>query len=351
MKTNQRTTAKTTGKPSPAIKKPAKVLISLALITLLSVLINIYFAIAHVSSTGRKNEIIPESRINSINILRTHPAGQNLIQPLALAIPARESDVFSTLKSTLSEQIAGYSQTGEVGSVSLFLMDLNTNSWMGIGQDAGFYPGSLMKVSILLYYLRQEENHPGTLSQKVVYEKPQTSFPSQAYKGDSIVHGRKYSLAELIRYMIIASDNNATYVLGKRIDQDAYNAMFRELDIPVYEVRDTRYQISPYDYSKFFRVLYNASFVNKTLSEYGLKLLTECSFNEGLTRALPPGTVVAHKFGERGFNYDIDFGESAIVYKDRQPYLLVIMTRGTAIGKQTELVRTLSKDIYHWFTL
>jgi hypothetical protein len=45
-------------------------------------------------------------------------------------------------------------------------------NWMGIGSDEQYLPGNLMKVPILIYYLKQEQEHPGTLRKEFLYESP-----------------------------------------------------------------------------------------------------------------------------------------------------------------------------------
>ena len=155
-----------------------------------------------------------------------------------------------------------------------------------------------------------------------------------------------YSVEKLLRYMADESDNNATYLLSSHIDTVQYREYFRDIDMPYCEPANFLYSISPRQYSKFFRLLFNATFTNEELSEYGLRLLRESSFREGLVKELPEGTVVAHKFGERGFNEQMDFSESGIIYANNSPYILTVMTRGNHIEKQTEFVSGISAMIY-----
>jgi beta-lactamase class A len=237
---------------------------------------------------------------------------------------------------------------GPVKSVSIYFMDLNDGSWMNIGGDNLFYPGSLIKVPIMIYYLEQEKEHKGTLDQELTYEKPRVSFPSQIYKGDSILNGRKYKISELLKYMIVESDNNATNLLAKHIKNDPFCKIFTDLEISPDKINDVNYQISAKDYSKFFRILYNSSYLPRTYSEYALELLTKSKFNRGISRNLPKGVVIAHKFGEQGRNYDMDFSETAIVYRKNAPYLLTIMTKGTDATGQTDVVSKISDEVFHF---
>ncbi|MDO8560151.1 MAG: serine hydrolase [bacterium] len=53
------------------------------------------------------------------------------------------------------------------------------------------------------------------------------------------------------------------------------------------------------DYASFFRILYNASYLNREQSERALGLMTKTRFRDGIIAGVPAGRPVAHKFGER----------------------------------------------------
>jgi len=293
-------------------------------------------------SESMKNSDCP----SSLTIIRGND--KELINRLYLADVEIESPKYSELKEDLSRLILQHTGRGIVQSVSVYFRDLNRGSWMSIDGDRGYMVGSLMKVPIMIYYLLMERDHPGTLKKELIYVKPKHQFPSQEFKGDSILSGQRYKISELLRYMIVESDNNATILLSRDIDPEIFRKIFTDLIIPPDEINDIDYQISPKQYSKFFRVLYNATYLTRKLSEYALQLLTQCKFNHGISRDLPPGIIIARKFGELGRNEVMDFSECAIVYRGNEPYLLMIMTKGTNVKEQTDLVSEISDMVYHF---
>ncbi len=315
-------------------------------ITVVSILLNVYLVTK--PAAGAKKETITSSVEDacSLDIIRNMHGEKHYIYPLILAELNSESQRFDNLKLDLSKLIMQRESGGAIESVSVYLKDIRRAEWMSIGSDKEYLPGSLMKVPIMIYFLKEEQEHPGTLKKEILYERPQSSFPEQSYRGDSIVPGKKYSISELLRYMIDESDNNATWALTRQIDQQKYKQIFADLNIPPYEVSNTRYALSPRQYSKFLRVLYNASYLNVDLSAYALQLLSGCKFRDGIAKDLPTDITIAHKFGERGINYDMDFSESAIIYNGSKPYLLTIMTRGKDIKLQTALVSEISAEIF-----
>ena len=297
------------------------------------------------SASSKKIETVDSPQCSSyMTIIRNNDFG--LTHPLLLADLESESPTYMNLKVELSKTIQSYIKKGDVQSVSVYVRQMNNASWMSINGNQCYLPGSMMKVPIMLYYLKEEQKCPGILNKELYYEKPQQSFPEQAYKGDSIKPHRSYKVSELLRYMIEESDNNATFLLSKNLKPDSFRKIFTELDIPPDEFNDIKYQINVKDYEKFFRVLYNATFINEKLSQYGLDLLTHSKFMDGIARKLPDGTIIARKFGERGIDTNMDFSEGGIVYKDSNPYILVIMTKGTNQSDQVNLISELSLQVF-----
>ena len=96
--------------------------------------------------------------------------------------------------------------------------------------------------------------------------------------------------------------------------------------------------------AKFFRVLYNASYLSSLYSEYSLDLLTKSDFRQGVLQSIPSGTRVAHKFGERfTAGSDVQLHETAIVYRGSAAFVITIMTEGKNINDLSGVIGALSK--------
>jgi len=325
-------------------------LVFLVLIIVPSLAINIYLIAKEKKLTVQKEKVPEQGNNNSLSIVRETNNKEEFIKPLLLAEVNAESPRFALLKAEMNKFIEQRKKKGDVQSISIYLRDLNSTSWTDIGDSTEYYPGSLMKVPILIYFLRQEQTFPGTLKKEYFYEKPTGQFPVQTFLGDSILPGRSYSIAKLLWYMITQSDNNATVLLSSHIDFGSYQQIFKDLNIPCDDLSSSQYMITPRQYSKFFRILYSSTYLSKDLSNYALKLLTECNFKSGLVKDLPAGLVVAHKFGERGvIGHAMDFSESGIIYSNSQPYLIVIMTRGNDVRQLSTVVRDLSIEIFNQY--
>jgi len=96
-------------------------------------------------------------------------------------------------------------------------------------------------------------------------------------------------------------------------------------------------------------MLYNASYLNKELSEKALQYLSEVDFKQGLVSGVPQGIVVAHKFGEKVFGSSAEIKQlhdCGIVYYPRHPYLLCVMTRGASFEYLDDTIRQISSLVY-----
>jgi len=100
------------------------------------------------------------------------------------------------------------------------------------------------------------------------------------------------------------------------------------------------------------RQLYNATYLRPDLSELALSWLAQSTFRDALVAGVPPGTVVAHKFGER-VAVDPQTGrelaqlhDCGVGYFPENPYVLCVMTRGSELGELMQVVREISQRVY-----
>ena len=149
--------------------------------------------------------------------------------------------------------------------------------------------------------------------------------------------------------MIGRAYNFVTLLLNRELDISELNSLFSTLGIHEMNMLNTRYTITASDYSKFMRVLYNATYLNVKNSQYALTLLTNSTFNRGLTRELPKDLVVAHKFGENVSGDIRQLHESGIVYTGSRTYLITVMTKGEKVADLAEVIRDISNNVYHYF--
>lgn len=259
---------------------------------------------------------------------------------------------FKTLKSfkyQVEELLQEYVDAGVLTEGSVYFRDLNNGLWFGSNVELAYHPASLLKVPIMIGYFKLAEKNPALLAKKLLYQGDFDSTRLQGIEPSKVlIPGRSYPVEELIERMITLSDNNAAQLLVNNIDPRELDKVLQDLDVNV-NPDDQEHMITMHAYSGFFRVLYNASYLNREFSEKALQILTRTEFTAGLRAGLPPGQLAATKFGESGVAPDRDIvqlHEVGIVYYPGRPYLLGIMTRGKRGGDFAAVLRDISRLVY-----
>lgn len=318
----------------------AKTYIILALAVLSGTLV-FYSLREHHKVVGLQKAAPGNGKTESVTMVRDH--SKKLIAPILLVKLNKESEKFQGLKSELDASIRQWESRGVVQSVSVFLRDLISGEWFSINEREEYFPGSLLKLPIMITWLREEMEKPGTLGKELLYIKPVQNLPSQVFENDSIISGKKYKVSELIKFMIINSDNNATYLLIRNLDQVKFRELFASLQLAEPDLYNVNYTISARDFSRFLGILYSSTWLSDDLSEYALELLSRVKFSQGMTSDLPGDLLVAHKFGEHSLKNTGDFSESGIIYRAKGPFVITIMTRGCNIREQARMIGQLSR--------
>jgi beta-lactamase class A len=162
--------------------------------------------------------------------------------------------------------------------------------------------------------------------------------------------GKSYTIDDLLFRMIAYSDNNATYLLEDVMAAATREEVFSDMRVESpYKDANSDVHVSTDDYARFFRVLYNATYLGNDMSEKALEYLASTTFADGLVAGVPADTMVAHKFGERTDEHDRNtkyLGDCGIVYYPQHPYLLCAMTKGNDLDKLGEAIREVSRVVY-----
>jgi beta-lactamase class A len=284
---------------------------------------------------------------------QSYAASDNIIRPVLFMEGGSESQHFATLKATIQNLIEDYKRNGKVGDASVYFADLNTTEWIDCNPTLAYDPGSLAKVPLMLTYLRVAENDKALLDKKVVAEHLAVgAVPTQTYNGKQIVPGKTYTIRELLTYMISYSDNLATYMLHQNMDIDNYLKTFKDLGVKAPVANSGAYLLTAREYSRFLRVLYNASYLSKPKSQLAIDLMNNDEFKNGIARKLPSDVRIVHKFGEFGNKAERlhEFHEAAVVYFKDSPYILTIMTKGTAEQDLPLLISEISLLVYQYMS-
>jgi beta-lactamase class A len=280
--------------------------------------------------------------------IRENDTLYHYINPLILVDTPRQAPEFGPLKENVNDYISEVESEKSASSVSVYFRDLNSGRWTGINEDESYDPSSLLKVAVMVGYLKKASDDATILLKKLPYVY--TSDPGQNYKPEHPLQNGTYTIRDLLQAMIIGSDNDALALLYNN-DRDAFVDVLKTLQIPPPKSLDALDFISPKEYSSVFRTLYSSTYLPRGFSEQALDLLVYTDFKNGIVSGVPAGTIVAHKFGEHTTAVN-DIAQSrqlhdcGIIYYPGKPYLLCVMTRGNDFKSLESVLSNISKITY-----
>lgn len=268
------------------------------------------------------------------------------IKPLLLTDLEIEDPSLNPIKQLIASFIEQQKANGIVSSASVYLRALNDGNWITINNGELYSPGSLMKVPTLITYLKYAETNPAIMDKEIFFKKHFDRIPQQTITGQTLVEGRTYKVRDLLYYMVVYSDNDATALLNSTINFPLLQKLFGDLQLNVPRLDQQDYLIDVADYSRFFRVLFNATYLDGKTSESALEMLTKSTYKEGFVRDIDSTIVVAHKFGERNNDGEQELHEFGIFYVDNNPYLLGVMTKGKDHTQLPIVLSGISKIVF-----
>ena len=250
-------------------------------------------------------------------------------------------------EAAVADIIDQHEANGTLTSAAVYFRDLRNGPWFGINEDATFVPGSLLKVPIMISYLKLLEERPEIATQPVLYERDQSDAVQNVSVAHPLIIGESYLPDMLLERMITESDNESTHLLYAVIGEAFIGKTFSDLGLAA-PFMGKDYDIRVRDYATFFRVLYNATYLTPENAERALALLVRTDFDRGIAAGVPEGIPVANKFGERNYSGSSEYQlhDCGIVYAGDRPYTLCVITRGSNIDQLASIIQEISATVY-----
>lgn len=293
-----------------------------------------------------------------VRAIRNEDPRYSLINPLLICdVSERKGSEIISLEKDMEKLRADFLSRGVAERISVYFRELPTGKWAGIDQNAEYDPASLYKVPVLIAYLKRAETNPDILSEKLQFtggEKREGGVQSEKgiynFQPSALEAKKTYTVEDLLRAMIVKSDNDAADLLIAHASLKSFEEVFFDLGISSRR-GDNTYGVSAKNYSFFFRLLYNSTYLGKDASERALKLLQESEFKDGLVRGVGNTIRVSHKFGESGkiegnTLVSLELHDCGIVYHPDRPYFLCVMTQGKELTDLEGIIASISRLIY-----
>lgn len=292
-----------------------------------------------------------------VGFQKIHSSKQfKFINPL-LAVDTFEKKEFfedKSLEGRINKIITRQKNEGNIKEGGAYFRDLESGRWMDAGQNATFSPGKLLKTPIMIAYFKEAEENPSILNETLTYTETEesTSLVGQlASPSVNLVEGQQYTVEELIRAMMIDNSDNAAFVLFDTINTADLNDVFADLGINFEEDKETQDFITLKQLALFFRVLYNATYLNRTFSEKALTLLGTPPHEDGMARGIPQGIQIADSFKSQLFEENgknnIESHVCGIIYLPDHPYLLCLFGIGANLEATDNNFQEISRLVYN----
>ena len=290
-------------------------------------------------------------------VLRSQRHDYKYVSPLLTCGTWEEKgfDNFRRLRRDVENYVIDATAEGRAKQVGVYFRELKSGRGFGLNENAAFSPASLLKVPVMIAYLKSAEKNPELLTRDIPFGGGFDLDKIRNFSTANIISpGTSYKADDLLAAMIVNSDNNAIPLLEKNISPAALAEVFTDIGLPPVDDTPGKDFISPKSYSYFFRLLYNATYLSEEFSEKALGLLAKADFPQGLPSTVPAGITVAHKYGERSLSVNNvlqyrELHDCGIVYADN-PYLLCIMTKGENFDDLLHVIQGVGSMIYSTFS-
>lgn len=265
-----------------------------------------------------------------------------------------ESTVYASLQHSVSNLISSAQRAGTLSAASVTFRDVSISEGFTIDPTEQYSPASLLKVPLMMAYFKAAQSNPSILLERLTYRGRMDANLQEHFISDvTLTPGTSYTIAELIEHMIRYSDNNAAQLLTDYLNDSpvgsVYATLFEELGIQKLDLNNDFITIQAY--ALFFRVLYNATYLDRDMSERAMELLAQTDFTQGIMSGMSNNTPVAHKFGEftlqtpNGAILKQELHDCGYIYAPEHTYFLCIMTKGNDLSQLQKIVSGISSLI------
>ncbi len=225
------------------------------------------------------------------------------------------------------------------GDWAIVVEDLESGIRVNLNENAIFYAASLSKIPILMTVYSQIKTGLIRPEDSVVYLE--MDFESGSGSLQYAPVGEAYSVRELAGRMIRESDNVAKNMLLRKV---GYSSVRQLLELNKANATElTNNTSTAADVSLLLKIIYSESRKGDPYANEMVDFLSTTVFHDRLPNLLPDEIQVAHKIGTWGETGS--FHDCGIIY-GRNPYLLCILSQGTASAEAQSAISQISGYIY-----
>lgn len=258
---------------------------------------------------------------------------------------------YAETQSEIRKYIDSKISEGVITEAGVYFRDLENGPVFGVNEDLNFSAASLLKLPLALAYLSSSLDEPKILDSTLSFKASALTVTQYYPSTETIQPNTQYTIREIIRRMLVYSDNNAYALLSDFLDKAGKSDLLQKTYVDLgLATPDTPFEdtMTVRRYGSIFRALYNVSYLDTDLDEDILHWLTEADFHEGIDKGVPDDIITANKFGERvGEDGKVkQLHDCGIVYYPGNPYLICVMSRGYEFDDLSNVIGHISGIVY-----
>lgn len=265
---------------------------------------------------------------------KTQRSSETQESPGALSPKKDTTEIIDEIKSMISSV---------QGTIGVAVHELKYKRDFGINTNELFPSASTRKIPIAMAAYSEAEKGSLSLDENLTLTE------------EDIVAGSTYSIRELIRLMIIESDNTAANMVIDRLGLDLINNFVKEMGasntynagkfmIPA----PTDSETTPADMCKILNNLQNDKTLSSEDSNEIISIMKQSIYKDVIAGEIPED-IVANKRGEYYVSESDNVeGDIGIVYLEGNPYIISIFAKGLSQDEDynISILADISKKIY-----
>lgn len=210
------------------------------------------------------------------------------------------------------------------GTYALSIYSYDTSNSVRYNSDKTFNAASLYKMPILFTTLEQIQNGNLTLDTELTYEYSDFYGGTGTIQGHSV--GNKYTVDELLNYLIRDSDNIAQNILFRNLKTEDLKRNF-SIASPTPEI-DEFYNIniiSPEEYTNILRTYMDGNILTQSYKDLLISYMYPTSFDNRISKYLKSDITFYHKIG----SYESSLHDCGYAVSTNGYAVVCLMSEGT----------------------
>ena len=233
--------------------------------------------------------------------------------------------------------------------IGIYFIDLMTGSKLQINGHKKFPAASTVKIGVMAAAYHMAESGKLNLDKRLILRN------SDKLSGSGVLRwmkaGNVYSIRNLIRLMIVHSDNTATKMLIDHIGQDKINRYLKKIKLNDTRIVDRTMLnedevnlTSPENMARLCAEIKKQNFFSYKSAREMLSFMKRQKYRWGIWKGVPRGIQIANKTG----NLDKVLNDVGIVYSPSGNYVISIFTYGFEKKSDArKLINRISEVVYN----